>query len=78
MEDEIRYVPNTEGCDVHFNENKEELIPVNLMLTKQDIKLLSEILFRDYKSRGQGVGTKRAQVYGILNQLSLLRLTINL
>lgn len=40
MADEPRYVQNTDGCDVYFNENKEELIPVNLMLSAREMEEL--------------------------------------
>jgi hypothetical protein len=34
---DLRYVRNTDGCDVQFNENNEELIPVHILLSKHEM-----------------------------------------
>lgn len=46
MEDEPRYVRNTDGCDVHFNENNEELFPLNILVSKHEmIELMHGLSF---------------------------------
>jgi len=55
MEDEIHYgeqshVHNTDGCDVHFNDQNEELIPVKLSLTKNQIRLLNSLVEAEMKA----------------------------
>lgn len=60
MEDETKYVRNTDGCDVHFNEKEEELIPVNLMLTKKqlDIIICKLLITGKYRSKADKAAYK--------------------
>lgn len=50
--DNVRYVKNTDGCDIFFNENNEELIPTKLFLTRIEIVELINSLYYIENSPG--------------------------
>lgn len=41
---DLRYVRNTDGCDVRFDENGDEFIPVNLFLTTREMEEVIQAL----------------------------------
>lgn len=61
---ETRYEKNADGCDIHFNENNEELIPVNLMLTKSEIQTIMLLIRKIYTQT-----TDRKTYYRIAEKL---------
>lgn len=81
MEDQIPYgeqshVHNTEGCDVHFNDENVELIPFRIMLTALEMEeLIIAIKVKEAQTTDK---TMRSVLTSIKEKITAFLRSINL